>query len=302
MLPVAEDLDRGRRATPYSEIRQLALTAEASGLDSVWAADHLLYRAPDEPLIGFWESWTLMTAIAEATERVEVGHLVLAAPFRNPTVLAWMANTLDEVSGGRLVLGLGSGWNETEFRAAGVEFEHRVSVFEDTLNVVLPMLRDGRADYDGRYASGHAELRPPPRREGGPPILIASKGPRMQRLAARDADRWNTAWYGMPQEPFWERRDGLYAACREVGREQAEIEINVGLSVIDESAIEPEDDRSRLLLAEPEAILDGLRAWQEQGVVEVICRLDPATPEIVERVAEAAAQLRGGVTSGAAAQ
>jgi alkanesulfonate monooxygenase SsuD/methylene tetrahydromethanopterin reductase-like flavin-dependent oxidoreductase (luciferase family) len=292
MLPVAEKPDDQRLATPYRDIRQMAVTAEEGGLDSVWAADHLLYKPPDEPLIGFWESWTLMTAIAEATNRVELGHLVLAVPFRNPTLLAWMANTLDEISEGRLVLGLGSGWNETEFAAAGFEFERRVSLFEDSLNVILPLLREGRVDYDGRFASGHAELRPPVRRDGGPPILIASKGPRMQRLAARHADRWNTAWYGEPSEPFWERREGLVAACRQVGRDPAEIEINVGLSVIDESTLTDEDDRGRLLLAEPEVIADGFRAWQSQGVAEVMCRLDPATPEMVERVAEAARLVR----------
>jgi alkanesulfonate monooxygenase SsuD/methylene tetrahydromethanopterin reductase-like flavin-dependent oxidoreductase (luciferase family) len=297
MLPVAEDPEHGRRATPYRDIRELALTAEKSGLDSVWAADHLLYQGRDEPLIGFWESWTLMTAIAEATNRVEIGHLVLAAPFRNPLLLAWMANTLDEISDKRFVLGLGSGWNELEFEAAGFEFGRRVGLFEDSLNVTLPLLRRGRVDHDGRFASGHAELRPPARRPGGPPILIASKGPRMQRLAASHADRWNTAWYGRPAEPFWERREGLQRACGEVGRDPAEIEINVGLSVIDESTLSDDDDRSRLLLADPDEMAEGLRAWQGQGVAEVMCRLDPPTPEMVERVADAARTVRSEASS-----
>jgi alkanesulfonate monooxygenase SsuD/methylene tetrahydromethanopterin reductase-like flavin-dependent oxidoreductase (luciferase family) len=291
-LPVGEDPDDGPRAMPYSQIRELALTAEAAGLDSVWAADHILYQPPEGPLIGFWEAWTLMSALAEATSRVELGHLVLAVPFRNPTLLAWMANTLDEVSGGRFVLGLGSGWNEPEFRAAGFDFEHRVGVFEDSLGVVLPLLQEGRVAFDGRFARGHAELRPPARRERRLPVLIASKQPRMQRLAARHADRWNTAWYGRPAEPFWERREGLYAACREIGREPTEIEITVGLSILDEAEAATEPDGTRFLTGEPSQIAEGLRAWQDEGAAEVMCRLDPSTPEMVERVAHAADLLR----------
>jgi alkanesulfonate monooxygenase SsuD/methylene tetrahydromethanopterin reductase-like flavin-dependent oxidoreductase (luciferase family) len=301
-LPVAEDADKGRLPTSYNDIRELALTAEAAGLDSVWAADHLLYQPPDKPLMGFWESWTMISALAEATSRVEIGHLVLAVPFRNPTLLAWMANTLDEVSGGRFVLGLGSGWNAPEFRAAGFDFERRVSIFEDSLNVTLPLLREGRADFDGRFAQAHAELRPPPRRPGGPPILIASKQPRMQRLAARHADRWNTAWYGPPSEPFWERRDGLHAACAAVGRDPAEIEITVGLSVFGESEAAAEPEGTRLLTGGAEQIAEGLRAWQEQGVAEVMCRLHPDTPQMVERVARAAELMQAPAGAAASAQ
>ena len=288
VLPVGEDADDGRSATPYRDIRALAMAAEAAGLDSVWAADHILYQAPDEPLIGFWEAWTLMSALSEATSRVEVGHLVLAVPFRNPTLLAWMANTIDEISGGRFVLGLGAGWNELEFRAAGFDFEHRVGVFEDSLSVVLPLLQDGRVDFEGRFAAAHAELRPPPRRAGGPPVLIASKQPRMQRFAARHAHRWNAAWFGRPMEPFWERRDGLYAACQEVGREPSDIEITVGVSVFDEAAAAADPNGTRFLTGDPAVIADGLSAWQDEGVAEVMCGLEPSTVAMVERVARAA--------------
>jgi alkanesulfonate monooxygenase SsuD/methylene tetrahydromethanopterin reductase-like flavin-dependent oxidoreductase (luciferase family) len=292
VLPVAEDDENDRRPPSYREIRRLAVTAEESGLDSIWAADHLLYQPADGRLMGFWEAWTLMSALAEATNRVELGHLVLAVPFRNPLLTAWMANTIDEVSGGRFVLGLGCGWNEPEFDAAGFDFEHRVSVFEDSLNVIVPLLREGRVDFDGRFASGHAELRPPPRRAGGPSILTASKAPRMQRLSARFADRWNTAWYGVPQEPFWERRDGLWAACDEIGRDRAEIEITVGLSVVDEARVAAYPEGAKILTGDHEKIADGLRAWQGEGVAEVMCRPDPDTPEMAERVARAADLVR----------
>ena len=287
-LPVAED--ESYRATPYRDLRRLALATEQAGLDSIWAADHLLYQPSDERPRGFWESWTLLTALAEATDRVEIGNLTLCMPFRNPGLLAYMANTFEEVSGGRLVLGLGSGWHEPEFKAFGFEYERRVSYFEDSLEVLLPLLREGRVSYEGRLLSAEAPLSPRGPREGGPPILIASKGPRMQRLAARYADRWNTAWYALPREPFRERREGLWAACRELGRDPQEIEITVGLLVNDESAIDDEN-REGVLSATDSVLADAFAAWQEQGVAEVMCRLEPSTPEMVERVARAAEAL-----------
>lgn len=287
-LPVSED------TTSYRTLRELATTAEAAGLDSIWAADHLFYRPDGEPARGLWESWTLLSALAEATERVELGPLVLCVPFRNPGLLAWMATALDEVSGGRLVLGLGSGWHEPEFAAFGFDFEHRVGVFDDSLSVLIPLLREGRVNFAGRFARGEAELRPRGPRPEGPPILIASKGPRMHRLTARWADRWNTAWYGLPAEPFWERRDALRQTCAANGRDPAEIEITVGVQVANEADLPPDVDRQRFLVGQPEEIAAGLVAWQAQDVGEVICRLTPSTPAMVERVARAAELLRGG--------
>jgi alkanesulfonate monooxygenase SsuD/methylene tetrahydromethanopterin reductase-like flavin-dependent oxidoreductase (luciferase family) len=289
-VPVAED--EQQRPTPYVQIRELARAAEAAGLDGIYAADHIFYQQTDVPPRGFWESWTLLSALAEATQRVELGNLVLCAPFRNPTLLAYMANTLEEVSGGRLVLGLGSGWHEPEFRAGGFEFDRRVSVYEDYLKVIVALLRARRADYAGEFAQANLELRPvggP--RPAGPPILTASKGPRMHRLSATYSDRWNTAWYGLPSDPFWERRDGLHAACRKIGRDPDEIEINVGLDILDASAMSGEDGR-RAIEAKPDEIAGAFAAWQEQGVAEVICRLEPTTPQMVEQVARAAEGVR----------
>jgi alkanesulfonate monooxygenase SsuD/methylene tetrahydromethanopterin reductase-like flavin-dependent oxidoreductase (luciferase family) len=289
-IPVAES--ETYQPKRYTELRQLARAAEDARLDSIWTADHLLYQPdPDTRPRGFWESWTLLAALAEATERIELGHLVLCLPFRNPGLTAYMANTLDEISGGRFVLGVGSGWHEPEFSAFGFEFERRVSFYEESLAIIVPLLRGETVDFAGEFVTGRATLSPRGPRPAGPPILTASKGLRMHRLSAQYADRWNTAWYGLPAEPFWERRDGLHAACAAIGRDPAEIEINVGLSVVDEAEID-EMDGSRVLVAEPAAIADGLAAWREQGVAEVMCSLRPATPEMVERVARAAEMLR----------
>ena len=171
VLPLAE---YPWKQPSYSEIRALALSAEDSGFDSVWVFDHLLFRgAPGEPTEGIWESWTILSALAEATERVRLGTLVLCTAFRNPAVLAKMAVTLDEVSGGRLILGLGSGWHEPEFEAFGVPFENRVSRFEESLHVITSLLRTGTLDFEGRHIRIRGgELRP----RGSPRLWPADPG------------------------------------------------------------------------------------------------------------------------------
>lgn len=159
VLPLAE---YPWKQPSYPEIRSLALAAEDAGFDSLWVFDHLLFRGPDGPAEGIWESWTVLSALAEATRRVELGTFVLCTAFRNPAVLAKMAVTLDAVSGGRLILGLGSGWHRPEFDAFGIPFDHRVDRFEEALRIILPLLRTGRlARFEGRYHRVEdAELRP----------------------------------------------------------------------------------------------------------------------------------------------
>lgn len=135
------------RAPRYAEVRDLALLAEATGFDSLWLYDHLIYRDAERRPRGIWECWTMLSALAEATDRVEIGTLVACAAFRHPALLAKMATTLDEVSGGRFTLGLGAGWNEAEFADFGFPFDHRVGRFEEALQVIArPTARSGLAD------------------------------------------------------------------------------------------------------------------------------------------------------------
>jgi alkanesulfonate monooxygenase SsuD/methylene tetrahydromethanopterin reductase-like flavin-dependent oxidoreductase (luciferase family) len=193
MLPLAESETPG-----YATLREMAITAEAHGLDSVWGADHLIFREDGETE-GIHECWTLLTAIAAVTTRVEIGPLVLALPFRNPALTAKMAAELDEVSDGRLILGLGCGWHQPEFDAFGYPFDHRVGRFEEGLEIIMPLLRGETVSFEGRYFRvKDVELRPRPIRPGGPPVLIAGKQPRMLSLVARHAAQWNGAWYGNP--------------------------------------------------------------------------------------------------------
>lgn len=290
-LPISE---RGpeRRATPYAEMRDLAVATEQSGLDSIWVADHLFFVPPEGPMRGAWESLTVLGALAEATSRVELGPLVLCTPFRNPGLIAWLANTLDEISGGRFVLGMGAGWHAPEFEAFGFEFDRRVTYFEESLNVVVRLLRESSVEFDGQLASGHAELRPPGPRSGrgGPPILIAGTKPRMMRLTAQWADRWNSVWWGLPNADFRAESDHLVEACRARDRDPATIEVSAGLIVRDPAAAEGNDEKA--LRGDVDHLSEAFASWREEGVAEVICRLDPPTVPMVETIAEAAHRSR----------
>src|SRR5579884_2406050 len=289
VLPLGNNEETGQPLT-YREIRALARQIEQDGLDAVWVFDHLIYRTGEHEA-GTWEGWTILTAIADATERVELGTLVLCTAFRNPAVLAKMAATLDEISGGRLILGLGAGWHEAEFAAFGIPFDHRVGRFQDALRIIAPLLRTGRVDYAGPYYEAlNCALLPPDPRPGGPPILVASESPRMLRLTAVHADLWNTAWLGDPA-PLAERVAALDAACAEVGRDPATLGVTVGVSVAftDLAAVPAlAEHPDRYLTGSPAQLAAGLRPYAARGVVHVICRCYPSTAEAFGRVAAAA--------------
>jgi alkanesulfonate monooxygenase SsuD/methylene tetrahydromethanopterin reductase-like flavin-dependent oxidoreductase (luciferase family) len=289
-LPIGEG-GLHRRAHPFSKLREMAVAAEQGGADSIYVADHLFYRGEDGGVSGMWESMTTLAALADATTRVELGPLVMCVPFRNPGLIAWMCNTLDAISDGRFVVGLGSGWHEPEFEAFGFNFARRVSLFEESLRVILPLLRAGRAEYDGDLAKGVAELRPPGPRagEGGPPILIAGTKPRMMSLVAQHADRWNSVWYGLPTDEFRRERADLEAACAAIGREPSEIEVSAGL-IVNGDDDKPNDDEQ--LFGDTHQIADGLRAWRDEGVTEVMCAMNPPSVELVGRIMEAAQEVR----------
>jgi alkanesulfonate monooxygenase SsuD/methylene tetrahydromethanopterin reductase-like flavin-dependent oxidoreductase (luciferase family) len=288
-LPIGE---RGpeRRAKSYREMRDMAIAADRGGADSIWVADHIFYETEDRGVVGIWESMTMLSALAEATERAEIGPLVMCTPFRNPGLIAWMANSLDEISGGRFVLGLGAGWHQPEFDAFGFNFPKRVSVFDESLEVIVPLLREGRVEFEGEFARGRAELRPRGPRASGPPILIAGTKPRMMSLIARWADRWNSVWYGLPTDQFRQERADLVAACERIGRDPAEIEISAGIGVTESGQAPSNTDET--LAGTVEQIADGLNKWRDEGVTEVMCRMEPPSVEMVELITEAYRQIR----------
>jgi probable F420-dependent oxidoreductase len=176
----------------WTDIATMARRAEEVGFDSFWLPDHLLFRFPQVHQQGAWDAWSLLAAIAATTHSIEIGPLVACASFRNPTLIAKMASTIDEISGGRLILGLGAGWHEPEYAAFGFPYDRRVSRFKEAIQIITTLLRTGHVDFQGTYYTARdCELRPRGPRLEGPPILIGGSGDRMLRLAARFGDAWN---------------------------------------------------------------------------------------------------------------
>lgn len=264
-------------ALGWADLREMATRTESIGLDSFWIPDHLLFKEPDMAPHGPWECWSLLAALAASTSRIELGSLVSCVGFRNPALLAKIAETTDEISGGRLVLGLGAGWVEPEYTAYGYPFERRVDRFEEALQVITTLLREGRVDHEGEFYQMHdCELRPRGPRPAGPPILIGalSTGKRMLRLAAQYADLWN-GWLvhsrSHPDEvaPLVAAVD---AACSAAGRDPATLQRTVGILVDQRPASERtgRDASGREPLAgEPEEIAAGIRAIAAQGISHI---------------------------------
>jgi alkanesulfonate monooxygenase SsuD/methylene tetrahydromethanopterin reductase-like flavin-dependent oxidoreductase (luciferase family) len=295
VLPIAE-ADGEFGTPPFPFIREIAVGAEAAGLDSVWVFDHLLFRF-DGKTTGIHECWTLLSAIAATTERVRLGTIVMGAGFRNPALLAKMAATLDHVSDGRLILGIGCGWHDPEYEAFGYPADHKVSRFEESLAVIGGLIRDGRADLDGRFVTARDAVLMPPARPDLP-ILVAAKRPRMLELAARHADAWNMAWFGLPDERLATLRQALHEACRQVGRDPATLTDTVGVIVSYPEAAWPTFEPTTPSLAgPPSAIAEGLAAHAAAGAEHAIVVLEPCTPATLTEFAEAVAIYRAGVRS-----
>ena len=286
-MPIAENDDGTFHS--YREVRDIALGVEQAGLDSIWIFDHLLYRWPEQPPHGVWEAWTFLTALAEATSRIELGTIVLCTAFRNPALLAKMTDALQEVSDGRYTLGVGAGWHEPEFTAFGYPFDHLASRFEEAMEIIAPLVRTGAVDFTGTYERA-PDCLSLPRGPKPAPILIAGGKPRMLRLTAKFADAWNTAWIGWPEEVLPERVGRLRAACAEVGRDPGEIELNVGVNVaFPDLGFEHEKlgDRSAYITGSAEEIAAAFRAHETAGVGHLICLPQPFRQPAFDRLMEA---------------
>ena len=272
----------------------MARTAEAVGFDSLWLGDHLLYRWATGETRGPWEAWTTLAGLAEATETIALGPLVAATAFHSPFMLAKLAATVDEISAGRLILGLGAGWNETEFAALGAPFDHRITRFEEAFTIVRTLLAHGTIDFEGEFFSARdAELLPPPTRPGGPPLLIGSSGPRMLAATLPYAAAWN-AWYvdtvNRP-EGVARLRSIVDEAAVSAGRDPAAIERTVAVLVRMPGGIgRPSGDTTSRptpapLEGPPELIAETLRAYAREGIGHVQLVVDPITEASIEALA-----------------
>ena len=281
----------------------MARAAEAVGLDSLWVGDHLLFRYADRPPRGPWEAWSTLAALAAVTERVEIGPLVAATSFHAPAMIAKKAATIDEISGGRLILGLGAGWNETEYRAFGFSYDNRVSRFEEAFTIIRTLLRDGAIDFDGRfYQARDCELVPRGPRPSGPPLMVGSIGERMlcdhcparrclERLvrlvrqhARSPCQRCRRPWMQPPAPP---------AAIRQRIQRTAAVFVQLpgGSGRI-------QGDRPRNpappIEGPPEAIAEALAAFADVGVSHLQLVLDPITVASIEALGPVLAHLDRG--------
>lgn len=256
----------------WERIREQVILAEEVGLDGVFLPDYLLFHT-SEDTYGVWESTPIAGAVAAVTERVDVGHSVLSALYRPPAITAKYALSMDELTGGRYVLGIGAGNSETEdYRMVGVTTDHRRSRLEEYLQIVRGLLKQGDVNVDGEYWScqdGEVVLRGP--RPDGPPIVVAAFGPKMMRTAARYADAWNGfSFRGHTFEVFSAMVDQLERACDEVGREPATLPRTLDLSVDLIGTIG--DPGEGCLHGSIEQIAQTLRSYENKlGIEEVRC-------------------------------
>ena len=290
----------------WADMLQLAQTAETAGFDSVWIPDHMIFKPAEDSTtpIGIWECFTVLSALAVGTRRVELGALVACTSFRNPALLAKMADTIDEISGGRLILGLGAGWNELEYQMFGYPFDYRVSRFEEALIIVHGLLKTGKIDFEGRYYTArNCELRPRGPRPGGPPILIGSTSDRMLGLTARYADAWNT-WASKTHNDvagIAPLRSIVDAACVAANRDPATLERTAAVLVEVEGSVPYpagypgwNPGEGQPLRTTPDELADMCRTYAREGISHLQVWVNPLTPAGIELLAESLRILDGG--------
>lgn len=278
------------RTPRFQDLRTMTQAAEQVGLDSLWLADHLIYRFPGQDEFAPWETFTMLSALAAVTTRITLGTIVACTSFRPPALLAKMADAIDEISDGRFVLGLGAGWHQPEYEAFGYPFDHLASRFEEALQIILPLLREGHVDFQGRYYQVHnCVLRPRGPSAGGPRILIGASRPRMLELVAKYADAWNTAWHIDPAA-VKQRYEAFQQACANVGRATSAVELTIGTIV----RLRPSKEKSpqAAITGEPEEIARQLQSLIDVGAGHLIVSLDPLTPATIEEFGQIVRQLR----------
>jgi alkanesulfonate monooxygenase SsuD/methylene tetrahydromethanopterin reductase-like flavin-dependent oxidoreductase (luciferase family) len=284
LLPFEDRADQSHR---WSTLLAVAQRAEAVGFDAIWIPDHLIFREEGEEVSGAWEAWSILTGLAVTTSRVALGSFVLCTAWRNPGLIAKMADTVDEMSGGRLILGLGTGWYQPDFDAFGFPFDHRYARFEEAIAIVHGLLRTGHIEFTGTYyRARECELHPRGPRPGGPPILIGATREKMLRLTARYADMWNVDWRNQPNEVavFNTRVD---AACAEVGRDPATLARTAGVMVNLPGYPEHPglDSNSPPLSGSVDEIAATLRAHAREGIAHVQILLNTTSVAGVEAFA-----------------
>ena len=297
MLPQIDGM-AGPGVRRWSQVSDMAKLAEDIGFDSLWVVDHLLYEmvGEDEPR-GAWEAWSFLCALAAITKRVELGTLVLAMGWRNPALLAKMADTAEEISDGRLILGVGSGYHRLEFDAFGFPFGYKVSRFEEAIQIVSGLLRNGSIDFSGKYHfAKECELKPRGPRPNGPPIMIGTNtgSPRMQGMTAKYADMMNVFFDNTANrvEGFINAKPEFEQACRDNGRDIDTLQNTVTVLLADPSA-DPWWDRLptshfadeaplKPIMGSPDEVATELLRYEAAGASHLQISLEPTTIATIE--------------------
>jgi len=281
---------------------EMALLAEAIGLDSIWLGDHLLYTYPNEQSRGPWECLTMLTALAASTTTIELGPLVLSTSFRNPALTAKIAETIDEISGGRFILGIGAGWNRGEYDAFGFPYDRRFARFAEAFEIIRSLISTGNVDFDGEFYSAKAcEIVPRGPRAGAIPLMVGSTGERMLRLTLPHIDLWNIwhAEFGNSVDGLKPHLDRLDALCVEVGHDPAEIGRTAAVLVTAPGGSNRSSGATRERHAAGingtwEEVAAQLLAFHDVGISHIQIVLDPITPQAIEWLAPAIERVRQG--------
>jgi len=286
---VGVQLPEVERVVTWPEVRDMAIAAEDVGFDSLWVGDHLLYRSDGETK-GPWEAWSVLAAIAAVTHRVQLGPLVAATSFHSPAMLAKKAATVDEISDGRLILGIGAGWNRTEFDAFGFPFDHRASRFEEAFTIIRTLLAEGSIDFDGTYYTLRDCELVPPARQGGIPLMIGSEGPRVLRATLPHVDSWNAwhAWYDNSLDGAEALLARIDDACAEAERDPTTLGRSLAVFVrapggeSGQRQGSPNRKSSAAIEGDQESIAEHLVGLAALGVDDVQLVVDPITTASIE--------------------
>jgi alkanesulfonate monooxygenase SsuD/methylene tetrahydromethanopterin reductase-like flavin-dependent oxidoreductase (luciferase family) len=257
----------------------------------------MIFRFPDIPTQSRWECWSLLAGLAAVTNRVEIGPLVSCMSFRNPGLLAKIAETIDDMSGGRLIVAVGAGWHEPEYTSFGFPYDHRASRFEEGFAVLHDLLRTGHSSFKGSFiAVDECELRPRGPRINKIPLMVGTNGDRLLRTTAKLADAWNTTWvHGVHEIP--PLRAKVDAACEAVGRDPASLARSACIFLdmpgrlgrtVPDNKLDPPPARDAAGNAE------ALMEYGREGLDHVMVWLDPSTPEAVLSFGETLALLNRG--------
>lgn len=263
-----------------SGVLDVARAAEEAGLDSLWVADHVVYpvqpgtsypygdaRPPFAAEDGFLEAFTTLAAVAGATERVELGTSVLVLPMREPLLVAKTIATLDVLSEGRVLVGVGAGWWREEFEALGAQFEGRGSRMDEQIEILRALWRDGAVAHRGRsYEFEELACRPHPARPGGPPIVVGGMAPRAMQRAGALGDGWHAL--GSHAETLAEGFEEVLRSARAAGRADGELTLSTSI----------------VLPPEPERALRRLSRLAGIGVAHAVVTVPGGAAELLDTI------------------